>query len=281
MTGRNSLRLRTAEGITFSLPLAGPIRRMLAWVVDLAVSMALGFGLGFGLLFLSQISEALSTAIGFVGFFLVQVGYPIISEWFWRGKTIGKHLLRLRVVDDSGCKLRFTQIVIRNLLRVVDMLPGCYLAGGAACLWSPRSQRLGDIAAGTLVLHLAKLEEPDLEQFNSGKYNSLRNHPLHCHRLRNRLGPAAAGILLESLSRASRLEPSARIRLFSELSAYIRSHVEFPSEAMEGITDEQFVRNTVDVLYHQRAGKFEPFTDRQSAGDAARTPPAPQRTAPF
>ena len=56
--------------------------------------------------------------------FAISVGYAIFTEWFWRGQTVGKRLLRLRVIEEQGLRLQFSQIVTRNLLRFVDMLPG-------------------------------------------------------------------------------------------------------------------------------------------------------------
>ena len=71
-----------------------------------------------------------------VVYFVISVAYAIVLEWRWRGQTIGKRLLGLRVMDVHGLRLQLPQIALRNLLRLVDMLPLFYLVGGLACVFS-------------------------------------------------------------------------------------------------------------------------------------------------
>jgi len=196
----------------------------------------------------------LARAIATVVYFIVSIGYGMAAEWYWRGQTVGKRLLRLRVMDAQGLRLQFSQIVIRNLLRFVDMLPAFYLVGGIACLVSRRAQRLGDLAANTIVVRNPRITKPDLDQLLAGKYNSLRDYPHLEARLRQRISPAEASIAMQALLRRDRLEPQARVELFEGIAAYFRSKVEFPPEATDGITDEQYVRNVLDVLYRTRTG---------------------------
>ena len=80
-------------------------------------------------------------------------------------------------MDEQGLRLKFSQVVIRNLLRPVDGLPLAYLLGGLACLISKRAQRLGDLAAGTIVVRHPTIFQPDLDQLMAGKYNSFRDYP--------------------------------------------------------------------------------------------------------
>src|SRR5438552_16657251 len=137
--GRTSTMLiQTPEGIVFSVMLAGPVTRFLAWAVDMACIGALSSAVGSGLGFLGLLSPDLARGMAVLAGFVIQIGYGIVLEWFWRGQTLGKRLLRLRVMDAQGLRLQFSQIVIRNLLRFVDMLPAFYLVGGIACLASRR-----------------------------------------------------------------------------------------------------------------------------------------------
>src|ERR1043166_818872 len=169
-----SLQIRTPEGIVFSQLLAGPVTRFLAWFIDVACIGCLLKLLGTVLLLLQVISRDLSGAFYALGYFIVSIGYGVAFEWSWRGQTLGKKLLRLRVVDAEGLRLQFNQIVVRNLLRFVDSLPVFYFVGGVVSLLNPASQRLGDIAANTIVIRNPHLAQPDLEQLLAGKYNSLR-----------------------------------------------------------------------------------------------------------
>src|SRR5688572_11714591 len=173
----NTLLIKTPEGITFSMLLASPVTRFLAYAIDLACIGAATTVLGGFLAFLNLISADFARSVSILAFFVIQIGYGIFSEWIWRGQTIGKRLLRLRVMDVQGLRLQFSQIVMRNLLRFVDMLPAFYLVGGITSFLNRRSQRLGDLAANTIVIRNPKLTEPDLDQLLAGKFNSLREHP--------------------------------------------------------------------------------------------------------
>ena len=251
----SALEIRTPEGVLFSQLLAGPVTRAVAWAVDVSCIGALLTGLGFLLLPLRIISPNLGAAAATLGYFGLSIGYGVACEWWWRGQTVGKRILRLRVVDAEGLRLQFNQIVTRNLLRFVDSLPLFYFVGGLVCWFSPKCQRLGDIAANTIVIRQPRLAQPDLDQLLAGKYNSLRQHPHLAARLRQRVSPAEAAVALQALLRRDEFEPVARVELFGELAAHFRELVELPSEALEGITDEQFLRNVVDVVYRSRTDK--------------------------
>ena len=253
-----TLKIRTPEGIAFSFALAGPVARCLAWAVDFFVILAI-----------LKIMVLLVTVIGFIsldfqvaammlGYFLVSVGYGIVLEWFWRGRTIGKWLLRLRVMDAHGLRLQPHQVLLRNLLRFVDSLPAFYFIGGVTCLLSSRSQRLGDIAGSTVVVYNPKPTEPDLDQLLAGKFNSLRQHPHLEARLRQRVSPDEARLALQALVRRDDLDPIARVALFSELADHFKSLVTFPPETVESVPDEQYIRNVVDILFRTRAVEAKP-----------------------
>jgi uncharacterized RDD family membrane protein YckC len=248
----SSLQVRTPEGIVFSQLLAGPVTRFLAWLVDLFCIFALLACIGFLMGLLQLLSPNLAVAAGTLAYFTISIGYGIACEWGWRGQTVGKRLMRLRVVDAEGLRLQFNQIVIRNLLRFVDSLPLFYFVGGMSCWFTPRCQRLGDLAANTIVVRYPRIAEPDLDQLLAGKYNSLRDYPHLVARLRQRVTPAEGAVALQALLRREEFEPAARVELLSELAAHFREKVEFPPEAVEGTPDEQYLRNVVDVIYRTR-----------------------------
>jgi len=246
------LRIRTPEGVIFSQTLAGPIIRFSAWFVDLmaisAVMSVLGALIGvFGL-----ISRDFSIAVFTIMYFVLSIGYGFACEWLWRGQTIGKRLFRLRVVDAEGLKLQFHQIVVRNLLRFVDSLPYFYALGGAACWLSPKFQRLGDLAANTIVVRIPQITEPDIEQLTAGHYNSLTQYPQLAARMRKKVKPAEATLALQALLRREDFDPTERLTLFAELAAHFRKKVAFPPEATDGITDEQYLRSIVGLLYARK-----------------------------
>ncbi|HRT06946.1 MAG TPA: RDD family protein [Candidatus Paceibacterota bacterium] len=246
-----SLEIRTPEGICFSQMLAGPIARFLAWSLDLFCILVLLTLVSYLALLLIFVSPGLAVALNTLGYFVISIGYGIVCEWFWRGQTLGKRVCRLRVVDAEGLRLQFHQVVIRNLLRFVDALPFLYFVGGVVCWFSPKCQRLGDIAGGTVVIRHPRLLEPDLDQVLPGKFNSLRQYPHLAARLRQGVSPAEAALAVQALLRRDHFQPEARVALFAELAAHFKSKVDFPPEATDGIADEQYIRNVVGVLYSE------------------------------
>ena len=251
----SELRIQTPEGIVFSYPLAGPIVRCFAWAVDFILITALTYGASMLCLLVGVLSFDFAFALLIICYFGISIGYGVAAEWLWRGQTPGKRMMRLRVMDVHGLRLQFHQVLMRNLLRFVDMLPGFYAIGGAACLMNRRAQRLGDLAANTVVVHLPKHEEPDLDQLLAGKFNSLRQHPHLEARLRQRVSPNEARLALQALVRRDELEPAARVQLFAELAEHFKSLVTFPPESIEAMPDEQYVRNAVDILFRTRGGE--------------------------
>ena len=245
----NSLIILTPEGISFTQHLAGLVTRFLAFTIDLA-GIALAASILSQVLLLAAIVNAdFALAARTLSYFVVSIGYSILLEWIWRGQTLGKRALKIRVIDAEGFRLRPSQIVIRNLLRVVDLLPAFYAVGGLCCALSSKYQRLGDIAANTVVIYTNSEKIPDLELLFSGSYNSLRNHAHLAAQLRKSISPGEARLALEAVARRAELEPSSRLELYRRVAQRLRLLVSFPEETLEGMTDEQYVRNIVDLLY--------------------------------
>lgn len=248
-TATHTIQIRTPEGVVFSLLLASPISRFLAWSIDLAVIGVLQMLVGAVLRVLAVLSWDVANAFVVIGYFCISIGYSMVAEWYARGQTVGKRVLRLRVVDEQGLRLQPGQIIVRNLLRFLDILPSFYFVGGLACVFSRRSQRLGDIAAGTIVIREPHIEEPDIDQIKASKFNSLRRFPILEARLRQVVTPEQAALALKAVLRRDQLEDEPRVELFRELAAYFRSLVPFPPEVTENLSDEHYVRNVVEVIY--------------------------------
>ena len=157
----------TPEYISFRYWLAGPARRVPAYLIDLIaqvvalslVCWALGFALGSVGLFGSFFG------LYFVVLFLVHWFYGGLLEAVWNGQTLGKRAMRIRVVTIHGQPIRAWQAVLRNVLRTVDAMPlvplvsmpseftpPLFVVGFIAASLSDRFQRLGDMAAGTMVV---------------------------------------------------------------------------------------------------------------------------------
>jgi uncharacterized RDD family membrane protein YckC len=250
-----TLHVQTPEGVQFNLHIAGLFSRMLALCIDLGVIGALSTLVGIGTALLAIVSADFARALSIVAYFVISVGYGIFTEWRWAGQSWGKRIMRLRVVDASGLKLQLSQIVVRNLLRPVDLLPFAYLLGGTISFWNRRGQRLGDLAANTTVISIPESFVLDTQQLAESKYNSFRQYPHLEARLRQRVPPAGAALALDAILRRDELTPAARIELFRDFAAYFRELVPFEDHVDESITDEQFVRNAVASLYRQKSSK--------------------------
>jgi uncharacterized RDD family membrane protein YckC len=251
---RNStatLHISTPEGVVFSLPLAGPVTRAIGFFIDFATIMAVQQAMTMALtpfaIFMHDFGPAAMMLVQFV----LSFGYGAFCELLFNGQTMGKRVMRIRVMDERGLRLRPSQVIIRNLVRIADMLPLAYAVGGLFCLFSKRCQRLGDFAAGTVVVREVKAKAPDVEGVLGGKYNSFRAYPHLEARLRQKVSPDEAQLALAALVRREQLEPEATIKLFELMAARFREKVKFPDEADFGLSDEQYVRNVVDSLYRK------------------------------
>lgn len=246
-------RVTTPEGVEFSFRLASPALRLAALLVDWMVILAAWSVIVLLLTLLKAVSWDAGQGVMVVAFFVLSRGYDIYGEWAWRGQTLGKRLLKLRVVDARGLRLDFTQCLLRNLLRFVDALPFAYAVGGITALLNSRGQRLGDLVAGTLVVHEPVERAPDAAEIGAQRYNSLRGQAALVARLRRETSPEEARAAWQALARREQIEPTARLALYAELAAHFRKIGRVPDELVDGITDEQQLRNVVDVLYRERA----------------------------
>ncbi len=249
---RKLMFIRTPEGIVFPMQVAGPITRFLGWIIDCVVVLLATSILSTVLRLVAIASPDLYSAVSAILYFVLSLSYPMATEWYWRGQTLGKRLLKMRVIDHQGLRLHFSQIVIRNLLRCIDVLPAVYMVGGIANLLSARGQRLGDLAANTIVISVRRVNEPDLDQILPDKYNSFQAYPHLAGRLRQHVTPQQAGIALQALMRRGSLDPQARVELFAEMASLFREIARFPQETTDGLSDEQYVRNVVDILFKSR-----------------------------
>jgi uncharacterized RDD family membrane protein YckC len=247
---RNSaLIVDTPEGVTFSYELATPVVRGFAWVLDALVLAAISYLVTQMAALLRALSPDLAAGVGTVSFFVLSIVYGIFCEWRWRGQTIGKRLFGLRVIDSHGLRLRFSQVVLRNLMRFFDGLPLLYLVGAASSLLSRNLQRLGDLVANTVVVRERRWEEPDIERIAPAKYNSLLAWPHLSARLRSAATPEAVAMAVRAVTQRDRYAPAARVELFQMLAEHFRSLAAFPSEAIEGMSDEEYVRSVLRVIY--------------------------------
>jgi uncharacterized RDD family membrane protein YckC len=165
VTAPDQLSIDTPEQVALEFPLAGVGSRFLAVSIDMLIQGAAAFLVvlavsGTWTLLRPSGGGAWFFAVVIIALFLVFYGYFAAFEAFWHGQTPGKRLVGLRVLSVSGRPVRVEEALLRNVLRVIDQLPGVYAIGIVSMLVSARSQRLGDLAAGTVVVHEKQLSAP-------------------------------------------------------------------------------------------------------------------------
>ena len=142
--------VETPEGVELALRLAGVVPRSLAFAIDVSLRLAVYF---FALFPLTIWLEKLGLAVWFLVIALGEVIYPVTFELLADGQTIGKRVVGIRVVHDDGTRIRWQASLVRNLLTAADALPGTYLFAVASMICSQRFRRIGDHAAGTVVVY--------------------------------------------------------------------------------------------------------------------------------
>lgn len=144
-------RYETPEGIALGLRIAGPVVRSCAWAIDMLIRAGLYLAIAIPFTFLGGLGFGLSLVV----FFLIEWFYPVFFE-LRQGATPGKKAMGLEVIQDNGTPISWSASLLRNLLRAADFLPFLYAAGLLSMLLSRNFQRLGDLAAGTLVVYRDK-----------------------------------------------------------------------------------------------------------------------------
>jgi uncharacterized RDD family membrane protein YckC len=164
--------ITTPEHVHLKFKIAGIGSRATAQIVDWII---LGL-LNFTIFFISiKVDETLFEeisgfsnylwAIVIILFFLLTWGYFAFYEFFNSGRTIGKWLMGIRVIQDNGQTITFMSSFIRNLLRIVDFLPGMYLLGILMIFFHPNHKRVGDLVAGTVVIYERKRKKAKKNPF--------------------------------------------------------------------------------------------------------------------
>src|SRR5437870_11597320 len=149
----SDLVVATPERVSFQYQVAGLGTRAIAQILDLLILAGVLVGITFAAIAVGQAgSSTIAFLVGVLGGFVVVFGYFWTCEAFWSGQTIGKKVFRLRAVGDRGEPMTFFQAGIRNVVRIVDFLPYAYGVGVVVLFINGKGKRLGDLAAGTIVV---------------------------------------------------------------------------------------------------------------------------------
>jgi uncharacterized RDD family membrane protein YckC len=221
-----TVRLVTPERIHFDYPLAGPFRRSLAYLLDFLVILILGF-LGFITATLLSLGSSAGMGILLAFYFALWWGYGAFCEAIFNGQTLGKRALSIRVVTDQGVPITGTQALLRNILWAFDGVFFGFIPAVACMVVTSKFQRLGDLAAGTMVMveetprrgRVLRLEEPAIQKV-------LPLLPTHID-----AGPEMARALSDYVKHRPRFNNARREEMAAHLARPLRKRYNLPAES--------------------------------------------------
>ena len=152
MEYEDRVRISTPEGVDIDLTLAGIGSRFVAALFDFLIQGTLLVAAGFITGVFGGQASGLGTGLFAISFFLIWFGYDVLFEVRSHGQTLGKRWTGLRVVRTGGLPVTFLPSCVRNVMRLIDILPLFYGIGMTSIFFTTRNQRLGDLAGGTLVV---------------------------------------------------------------------------------------------------------------------------------
>jgi uncharacterized RDD family membrane protein YckC len=246
--------LFSPEGVRLELPIAGPAPRMFAYGIDLVVIIVLIVFMSIALLAVLPIGTTLDQwaqhvfheasrqvnnpnsnskpmefgalggaliALFVLAQFTVETGYFIFWEMVTNGRSPGKMLAGLRVVRRDGLPINLRSSVLRNLMRIVDILPENYVVGLVSMLLSPSGERLGDHVAGTIVIRLDRPQPaPELEGSRDGAALALTRTQL------SHIGPPEMQLIRATLRRIPNLPDERRVAIVREVAETMKTRLE-------------------------------------------------------
>ena len=211
--------------------------------------------------FQAVLPPGVTRALFLTASFVTGWGWHVFFEAYRQGRTPGKQLLGLRVVDGRGLPLSLEQALVRNVVRALDFAPVFYGLGALACQYDARRRRLGDIVADTLVIREGAGGRPGLGEGGArSEWNSLRT-PRILRLVRRRVGVEEAELLLALSLRAPELEDRARYDLMEDVARHYREKLELGDLPLSG---PALVRGLAALV----------FWDRRSPARRGARPPA-------
>jgi uncharacterized RDD family membrane protein YckC len=269
----DQLNIETPEQVELRFPIAGIGSRFLAILTDSFIQGAALFFLFLGFALIVSAAPKIPGAAAAVSdagakwfvagvvlfYFLLYWGYYSLFEALWNGQTPGKRLLKIRVIKDSGRQITLFEALARNLLRVIDMLPSFYLVGVITMLCNREQKRLGDLVAGTIVVHERSAEQP-LMSHNSRTFTASL-YPLPLEAAREpvdavvpadgvaRLDAGDLNVIDTFFSRALDLDLDKRAEIAGRIADRMSTKMRFPLP--EGMAPERLLESIAHSMRAQ------------------------------
>ena len=221
------VRLVTPERIVFRHPLAGPFHRFCAYLIDFVLWVILLIAATIVSLVLT-LGSVSGFGLALVAYFVLTWGYGAACEGLFNGQTLGKRILGIRVVSDRGVPITGAQAVLRNLVGVLDgFVPFGFLLGLSSMVLTRKFQRLGDLAAGTMVVIEQRRRPLRLERVGGPEIERL----LPWLPLRVPAGPELARALSDYVRCRGRVGPDRREEMAERLAPTLRRRFKLPETA--------------------------------------------------
>jgi uncharacterized RDD family membrane protein YckC len=238
----------TGESVAFTYELAGLGSRFFAVFIDMTIQIAVVVAAVLLLAWIAsnaqpgaavdrtpvgKVAQAVVIALISLAGFLLFFGYFIFFEWRFAGRTPGKRLLGIRVVRDGGFPLDFTSAVVRNVVRILELGLGFYAVSAFSTLLSPLNRRLGDMAAGTIVVRDNRFERTRVAP---GRYEPRERDDA----VVDALSEPERDLIRRYADRRASLNSDSRAALAAQIAATVRPKL---AAAFEHLTDD-------DLLVH-------------------------------
>ncbi|MBM7655605.1 RDD family protein [Neobacillus cucumis] len=165
---QDQIDIKTPEYVAIQFRMAGLGSRAAAYMIDRVLLLLVNIIIIVVLFFVYDGMDSLPfflrdssvpIAIAVIGLFIINWGYFFFFEFFSGGKTLGKRMVGIRVIQDNGHSITLLSSFIRNLVRMIDSLPTAYFLGIILIFFHPKHKRLGDLVAGTIVVHERKAKK--------------------------------------------------------------------------------------------------------------------------
>lgn len=255
--------ISTPENVDLHLELAGLGNRIMAALLDhiligavsgMVIAVCIGIAVAIESMPVPTDSKTMVyyvlVGIGLLLLFIINFGYFIVFEGMWKGQTPGKKVANIRVIEANGQPVGWSSVFIRNILRMIDEIPGLY-PGILPMIIDKNERRLGDLAAGTLVIRerLQSLSTSGLRVVGD-----LGAEPLFDTGM---ISPDEYGLLVNFLKRRDSLSPNQRHKLATSLSTHFQEKLDMPNETE---SPERFIEKLY-IAYNQRAEITSEATD--------------------
>ncbi len=237
-------KITTPEQVTFRYTVAGPFSRCMAWLAD---QMLIWIGYVVIIFAFARLGGAISIALIVLGIFLLDFCYFVYFELRWAGQSPGKRWFKIRVISARGTRLRFADVLVRNLMRPIDLLPFAMVVGGTTCIIDRWHRRLGDVVADTLIIRDVSRALPQAMANEKSRVNSFQTDAAIRGRILARVTRPERDLILDLAIRRDQIDPAARQALFTLAASHFRDTLALPAD-LDYLSDEQTVINLAMVI---------------------------------